>query len=766
MRFRIYQLFPLLLISCFFFACLQITGPKPRPSKTKTIQEKVDSVLALMTLEEKIGQLNQYNGFWEVTGPAPADGDAKKKYDQIKNGSVGSLLNVVGSKEVRKAQEIAMNNSRLKIPMVFAYDVIHGYQTMFPIPLGESASWDLEAIEKSARVAARETAASGLHWTFAPMMDVGRDARWGRVMEGAGEDPFLGSKIAVARVKGFQGDDLSDPNTIAACAKHFAGYGFSESGRDYNTVDINRSTLHNIVLPPFKAVADAGVATFMNSFNDLEGIPATGHKYLQRDLLKGEWGWDGMVVSDWGSIGEMIPHGYAKDQTHAAELALNAGSDMDMESRAYVNHLAENVKEGKVKESLIDDAVRRVLKLKFDLGLFDDPFKYCNEEKEKQEVGSKANLEAARDVAKRSIVLLKNQKNLLPLSKDLKSIAVIGPLANDKDVPLGSWRAHAKTNSAVSALEGIQAAVSAATEVKHAKGCDLAVGQRTFIHPLTISDKTDGFAEAVALAKSAEVVIMVIGEDCFQSGEGRSQVNIELPGVQQQLLEEVAKVNSNIVMVLMNGRPLAIPWAQENIPAIVEAWHLGSEAGNAIADVLFGDYNPSGKLPVSFPRSVGQVPIYYNHKNTGRPGPAGGLVFFSHFTDESNDPLYPFGHGLSYTTFKYGDLSIARTSMSSGGGSMKVSVEVTNTGNRAGEEVVQLYIKDHFGSTTRPVKELKGFQKIYLEPGESKEVSFRIGEEQLAFYTANNKWEVEPGDFTLYIGGDSKTELSIDFTIN
>ena len=730
-------------------------------SKVNVLETKVDSVLKLMTLEEKVGQLNQYNGFWEITGPTPKEGQAAKKYEDLKKGLVGSMLNVKGVKDVRALQKIAVEQTRLGIPLIFGFDVIHGYKTISPIPLAEAASWDLEAIKKSAAIAAEEASSVGLNWTFAPMVDISRDARWGRVMEGAGEDTYLGSKIAVARVQGFQGD-LSSNKNILACAKHFAGYAFAESGRDYNTVDVSETTLQNIIFPPFKATVDAGVRTFMNSFNELNGIPATGNSYLQRQVLKGDWKFDGFVVSDWGSINEMIPHGYAKDSKHAAEIALNAGSDMDMESSAYVEHLVALVNEGKVKESLIDDAARRILKVKFELGLFDNPYKYCDETREKETVGSPAIQEGVLDMAKKSIVLLKNQNDLLPLKKSGQKIALIGALANDKTSPLGSWRIAADENTAVSVLEGLENYKG--NQLNYAKGADVSVGRTQFIWETKINttDKS-GFAEAIATAKQADIVVMVLGEHGLQSGEGRSRADIGLPGVQQELLEEIFKVNPNIVLVLNNGRPLAIPWADEHIPAIVEAWQLGTQSGNAIAQVLYGDYNPSGKLPMTFPRNVGQVPIYYNYKNTGRPVMnEPDSVFWSHYIDEKTTPLYPFGYGLSYSKFEYSDMQLTSNSFAKNG-KIEVSVNIKNTGKVTGKEVVQMYIRDLIGSITRPVKELKGFEMIELKPNETKKVVFLIDEKTIQYFTANAKWESESGDFKVFIGGSSAKTLERDF---
>lgn len=755
------------IILAFFILLISLgfQSLKPIPKGDPELDARVDSLLSLMTLEEKVGQMNQYNGFWEVTGPAPKDGDAARKYEHLRKGLVGSMLNVTGSENVRAVQRIAVEETRLGIPLVIGYDVIHGFKTLSPIPLAEAASWDLPAIRKSAEVAAKESSAAGVNWTFAPMVDISRDARWGRVMEGAGEDTYLGSKIAYERVKGFQGEDLSQPHTILATAKHFAGYGFSESGRDYNTVDVGTSTLYNDIFPPFQAALEADVKTFMNSFNILNGIPATGNSFLQRGILKGKWAFEGLMVSDWGSIREMIPHGFARDGKHAAELAVNAGSDMDMESALYVEHLVSLVKEGKVKESDIDDAVKRILKLKFELGLFEDPYKYCNSDREKEITGSKEIRDAVLDMAQKSIVLLKNEGRLLPLKKSGANIALIGQLAADKDSPLGSWRALVETNSAVSVLEGLNSIGQ--NKIQYERGPLVFEGTQNFAFEVKVNkeDRT-GFQEAIQAAKQAEVVVMVLGENGFQSGEGRSRTDLGLPGLQQELLEEVYKVNPNIVLVLMNGRPLVIDWAAEHIPSIVEAWHLGSESGNAIANVLYGDYNPSGKLPMTFPRNVGQIPIYYNHKTTGRPDyPGQDLVFWSHYMDSPNTPLYPFGYGLSYTSFEYSDLKLSASQISKGG-NVELSVVLKNTGAVKGKETVQLYVRDLVASTSRPIKELKGFQQIELAPGESKEVKFIIDEKSLGFYTPKGNWIVESGEFKLFLGGDSDSEMNVDLVID
>lgn len=730
------------------------------------IEQKINTLMAKMTLEEKVGQMNQYNGFWDVTGPSPKEGNAALKYEHLRKGWVGSMLSVRGVKEVRAVQKIAVEETRLGIPLIIGFDVIHGYKTISPIPLAEAASWDMDAVKRSARVAADEASASGINWTFGPMVDISRDARWGRVMEGAGEDPYLGSKVAAARVQGFQGDtkpDLAKPNTIAACAKHFAGYGFAEAGREYNTVDMSNATLYNIVLPPFKAAKEAGVRTFMNSFNTLNGIPATGNSFLQRDILKGKWGFDGFVITDWASIREMINWGFAKDRKEASLKAVSAGADMDMESYAYVNELVKLVNEGKVDISLIDDAVRRILRVKYELGLFDDPYRYCNEKREKTVINSKANHEAVLDVAKKSIVLLKNDNNLLPLKKTGQKIALIGALAADKNSPLGSWRIASDDNTAVSVLEGMQQ--YKVNSLHYEKGADLIVGKATFLDEV-VYNTTDrsGYEAAKKAAKEADVVVMVLGEHGFSSGEARSRTSIDLPGLQQELLEEIYKVNPNIVLVLNNGRPLALPWAATHIPAIVEAWQLGSESGNAIAQVLYGDYNPSGKLPMSFPRNLGQVPIYYNLLNTGRPVDADKNVFWSHYSDVEKTPQFAFGHGLSYTTFEYSAPKANKATYTKGE-AVKIQVNITNTGAYDGKEVVQLYIQDVTASLARPIKELKGFEMISLKKGGSKTVTFTLTDNELGFYDNNGNYIVEPGKFKVFVGTSSDNVQELEFEL-
>lgn len=721
-------------------------------AQTDNMDQFIEDLLSKMTLEEKVGQMNQYSGFWEATGPAPSAGNAKRKYEDLRNGRVGSVLNVRGVEEVRAMQKLVVEESRLGIPLIFASDIIHGYKTLAPIPLAEAASWDLKAIEASARMAATEASATGVSWTFAPMMDISRDARWGRVMEGGGEDTYLGSAIAAARIRGFQGEDLSANNTIMACAKHFAGYGFAQSGLDYYTADIGTATLHNTVLPPFRAAVEAGVGSFMNGFNLLNGQPVTGSSYLQRDLLKGKWGFEGVVVSDWASIAEMEEHGYSEDLKAAAKQAVTAGSDIDMESYAYINHLQDLVESGSVSESLVDDAVRRILRAKYMLGLFEDPYRYCNEEREEALLYNEAHQDAVLDMAKKSIVLLKNEGNLLPLKKEGLKITLIGQLANDKTSPLGSWRIGSDDGTAVSVLEGLSAYEG--NEITFAEGPKLWSNEPTFVTPVEVNttDRT-GMAEAIEAAQNADVVIMVLGEHGFMSGEARSRTDISLPGLQQELLEKVYENNPNVVLVLNNGRPLTIPWAAERIPAIVEAWQLGSQTGHAVAQVLYGDYNPSGKLPMTFPRNLGQVPIHYNMHNTGRPNTKGD-VFYTHYIDSPLSPLFPFGYGLSYTTFAYDNL---RANLR--GQSVEVTVKLTNTGDRAGEEVVQLYIRDRAASVVRPTKELKGFEKLMLQPGESRTVAFRLTPQELGFYMPDGQFVTEPGTFDIMVGPNSSDLL-------
>lgn len=708
-------------------------------AQQKSINQRVDSLMKLMTLKEKIGQLNQYSGR-EVTGPA----NDRKTYllNDIKTGMVGSMLNVKGVKDTREIQAVALQ-SRLKIPLLFSLDVIHGYKTVFPIPLAESASWDMAAIRETAHVAAAEAAASGIHWTFAPMVDIARDPRWGRVMEGAGEDTYLGSAIARARVLGFQGDKLGRVDAIMACAKHFAAYGAAIAGRDYNPVDMSEQQLHEIYLPPFKAAADANVATFMNSFNTLNGVPATGNAYLQRDILKGAWAYKGFVVSDWGSIREMVPWGFAKDNNQAAEKAIIAGSDMDMESEAYKKELENLVKSGKVNVKLVDDAVKRILYKKFELGLFDDPYKFSDEQREAKVMNYPRYKDVALAAAEKSIVLLKNTNNTLPLQKGVKNIALIGPMVNAKRDQAGSWVVYADTANIVSVYEGLQHKFGNQTKFTYTQGT-------------TVSDSsTAGFSAAIANAKKADAVVMVLGETWDMSGESKSRTDISLPGKQEELFNAIKATGKPVIVVVMAGRPLVFNSIADKADAIVYAWFLGDQGGNAIANVLSGDYNPSGKLPMSFPRNVGQIPIFYNYYNTGRPvTKPTDIRYRSAYIDSPNDPRFAFGYGLSYTTFAYSNLKLEQTAINKGE-KVKVSFTLTNTGKVAGEEVAQLYIHDKFASVVRPVKELKDFAKVKLNPGESKTITFELTPAKLAFYQEKLGWRTEAGDFKIMVGGSS-----------
>ncbi len=711
------------------------------------INNRVDSVLSLMTLEEKIGQLTLYTSDNDVTGPT-----IRENYkEDIKTGKVGAIFNAFGADYTRKLQEIAVKETRLHIPLLFGYDVIHGQRTIFPIPLGEAASWDLDAMEKSARIAAEEASAEGLHWTFAPMCDISRDPRWGRMAEGAGEDTYLGSRIAAARVKGFQGEGIRQLNSVMACVKHFAAYGAAQAGRDYHTTDMSDRVLRETYLPPYKAAVDAGAATVMTSFNEVDGVPATGNKYLMTDILRNEWNFTGFVVTDYTSIMEMIPHGIAEDTASAAALALEAGVDMDMQAGFYDDALKKLVEEGKIKEGLIDEAVRRILHKKFELGLFNDPYRYSNVEREKSTLMKTEYIESARDISSKSIVLLKNEKQLLPLSKTTGKIAVIGPLADARKEMIGSWSAAGDWKKSVTLLEGIKSSVSHSTQVLYAKGCNIN------------DDSVQFFAQAIQTAKKADVIILAVGEGAMMTGEAASRVSLDLPGVQQKLVEAIQKTGKPVVVVLMNGRPLTINWIDKNIPSILETWFLGTQAGNAIADVLFGDYNPSGKLPVTFPRSVGQIPIFYSMKNTGRPMDLNNK-YTSKYLDESNDPLYPFGYGLSYTTFSYSDVTINKSEITSKD-EFTVSCKVTNAGSRAGEEVVQLYLRDVVGSVTRPVKELKNFQKIMIQPGESKDVVFKLNNHDLSFFRKDMSFGSEPGKFQVFIGGNSRDLKQAEFIL-
>ncbi|WP_024768473.1 beta-glucosidase BglX [Aquimarina macrocephali] len=735
-------------LGVFCFSCKNKTKSSDLSNQDTQIEHKIDSLMALMTLEEKIGQTVLYSSGADITGPV-----LDKNYvEYLKKGQVGAIFNATGSAYTRKLQKIAVEKTRLGIPLLFGYDVIHGYKTIFPIPMGEASSWDLELMEKSARIAAIEASVEGLHWTFAPMVDIARDPRWGRISEGAGEDTYLGSLIAKARVKGFQGNDLSSKNTILACAKHYAAYGAAQAGRDYHTVDMSMNTLRNVYLPPFKAAVDAGVATFMTSFNELNGIPATGNTFLLDQVLRKEWGFNGFVVTDYTSINEMIPHGYAEDLKHAGELAMNAGVDMDMQGGVYKNYMQQSIKEGKIEENRLNKAVKDILKLKYKLGLFDDPYKYCNEDKEAKVILNDDHLEAARDAARKSIVLLKNKDEVLPLNK-VKKIALIGPLASDEFHIIGNWAAHGNREGiAVSVKEGLEARESTFT---YTKGCEIVEGD------------TSNFAEAVKTAQNADVVVMVMGELENMSGEAASRTSIKLPGHQQELIAEIKKTGKPIVLVLLNGRPLDLSWENETVDAIVEAWFPGTSGGHAIADVLFGDYNPSGKLTVTFPRNIGQIPVFYNMKNTGRPVDLEGAnpKFVSRYLDVDNSPLFPFGYGLSYTTFQYSDVTLDSDVLTPDS-KITITASITNTGDYDGEEIAQLYIKDRFGSITRPVKELKGFKKVFLEKGETKTIEFILTANDLKFYDSTINFVNEKGDYDLFVGGSSDQKFTHQFSFS
>lgn len=706
---------------------------------------KVDSVLRLMTLDEKIGQLNQYTGNFQATGPVVDD---TTKIDQIKRGLVGSMLNIKGVANTRELQEYAMQ-SRLKIPLLFGLDVIHGMRTIYPIPLGEAASFDLDLMRRTAAGAAREAAAQGVHWTFAPMMDVSRDARWGRVMEGSGEDTWYGSLVAQARVKGFQGDDLADVETVMACAKHFAAYGACIAGKDYNAVDISDLTLHEVYLPPFKAAVDAGVASFMNSFNEINGIPSTGNRHIQRDLLKGAWGFNGLTVSDWGSIGEMIAHGFVPDLKGAAEAAILAGCDMDMESRAYVSNLKALVEEGKVPERYIDDAVRRVLLKKFQLGLFDDPFRYCDLEREARTVLCDSLRALSREAGRKSIVLLKNENNALPLAGFRGRIALIGSLAASKIDMRGFWANEGVIDEMVTVREGFERRFGARSVI-YTDGYDLETNELKL-------------PEAMRAAAQADVVVVAVGERYFNSGEAKSRADINIPATHQQLVRELKRSGKRVIVLLMGGRPMIFNEMAPAADAILLTWWLGTEAGNAIADVVAGDYNPSGKLPMTFPAHVGQIPIYYNYKSTGRPE-SKDRGYSCCYQDIDFEPAYPFGYGLSYTTFEVGEPVLAKQTWKRGE-DVEVTVRVKNTGRYAGRETVQLYVRDLVASVTRPVKELRGFRQVYLEPGEETEVRFTLGDAELGFHNAALEYVVEPGTFRVMVGPDSKRVKSAEFEL-
>jgi beta-glucosidase len=716
--------------------------PTSHSQQPRNVEQRVNALLAQMTLEEKLGQLQQLDG--------EGNGNFRPEHlELIRKGLLGSTLNVRGAQRTNQVQRVAMNESRLKIPLLFGFDVIHGYRTIFPIPLAEASSWDPTLAERSAAVAAQEANNVGLRWTFAPMVDIARDPRWGRITEGAGEDPFLGAAFARARVRGFQGDDYGATDKILACAKHFVAYGAAEGGRDYNTTDLSENTLREIYLPPFKAAVDAGVGTLMSSFNAINGVPASANAFTLTKVLRDEWKFDGFVVSDYTSVRELINHGIAANEEEAAAAALNAGVDMEMVSRSYNQFGPQLLKQNKLTTATIDEAVRRILRIKFRLGLFDRP--YTDEAREPASLLRPESIRLAREIAGRSMVLLKNDRETLPLNKNLGSIAVIGPLGDDRRAPLGWWAGDGKEENTVTPLAGIKAKVSAQTKVGYAKGCDV------------LGESTAGFQEAVDLAKASDVAIVFVGEIHEMVGEAASRATLDLPGRQMELVQAIHATGKPVVVVLVNGRPLSVGWIVNNAPAILESWMGGTESGNAIADILFGDVNPGGKLPVTVPRTVGQVPIYYNHMNTGRP-PEAQNRYTSKYFDAPWTPLFPFGYGLSYTTFKIGKPQLSAPRISANG-KLTVSVEVENTGRRAGDEVVQLYIRDLVATMTRPVKELKGFQRVSLQPGEKRRVEFVLGPEHLGFWNREMKYIVEPGEFRVMVGSNSVDVLEANLTV-
>ena len=745
--------FCLPLITLLFAAC-----GNPTKNSADRIEARIDSVMSLMTLEEKIGQLNLPSAGAFTTGAVESSDIAKK----IAEGKVGGLFNIKGIANVKDMQKIAVEKSRLKIPLFFGMDVIHGYESVFPIPLGLSCSWDMALIERSARIAATEASAAGINVTFSPMVDVSRDARWGRVSEGSGEDTYLGSEIAKAMVRGYQGNDLAANNTIMSCVKHFALYGAAEAGKDYATVDMSRHRMYNEYLTPYRAAIDAGAGSIMSSFNEIDGIPATGNKWLLTDLLRKEWGFKGFVMSDYTSISEMINHGMG-DINQVSALAMNAGLDMDMVSEGFLNTLVQSVQEGKVSEERINEACRGILRAKFQLGLFDDPYRYISEEREKSEVFTDANRREARNTAAQSFVLLKNKNQLLPLKKS-GTVAVIGPLAHARENMTGTWSVAARFSESISVLDGIQKAAGDKAKIVYAKGSNLdadsAIEARgtMFGKGLRRDKRTAGelLNEALRVASGADVIVAALGEGAEMTGEAASRTNLYIPETQQDLLKALLKTGKPVVLVLFTGRPLVLTWEEANVPAILNVWFGGSEAGDAIADVVFGDVNPSGKLTTSFPQSIGQVPLYYAQKNSGRPlnGPW-FQKFQMNYIDVSNDPLYPFGFGLSYTTFDYGALTLDKIQMSSGD-SIRVTIPIANTGSKDGSEVVQLYVRDLVGSVTRPVKELKGFKKIFLKAGETQNVSFTLTGKDLSFYNSELKFVAEPGKFQVMVGPNSR----------
>jgi len=738
----------------------------PQADKGK-MDQFIDNLMGKMTLQEKIGQLNLPVSGEIVTGQAKSSDVAGK----IRKGQVGGLFNVKGVENIREVQKIAVEQSRLKIPLLFGMDVIHGYETVFPIPLALSCSWDMEAIKESARIAAKESSADGICWTFSPMVDICRDPRWGRMAEGGGEDPYLGSEISAAMVKGYQGDDLTDKNTIMACVKHFALYGAPESGRDYNTVDMSHLSMFNNYFPPYQAAIDAGVGSVMTSFNVVDGIPATGNKWLMTDVLRDRWGFDGFVVTDYTAISEMIAHGMG-DLQQVSAMSLSAGTDMDMVADGFLTTLEKSLKEGKVTMAEIDKACRRILEAKYKLGLFDDPYKYCDASRVKKDIFTVENRAVARKIATETFVLLKNENNLLPLQRKGK-IALVGPLANTKANMPGTWSVAAAFDKYNSLYESMKQSLAGKAEVLYAKGSNLMYDAqreaeatmfgREMRDPRSAQELLD---EALSIASQADVIVAAVGESSEMSGESSSRTNLEMPDAQRDLLTALKKTGKPIVLVYFAGRSTVMTWEQENFPAILNVWFGGSEAADAICDVVFGDVSPSGKLTTTFPKNVGQIPLYYNHLNTGRPLEAGKWFskFRSNYLDIDNDPLYPFGYGLSYTTFRYGNLQLSNDSMNEKG-KITASVTVTNTGNYDADEIVQMYIRDMVGSVARPVKELKGFERIHLKKGESRTVSFDITAEQLKFYNSALNWVCEPGEFEVMVGGNSREVQTKKFSL-
>jgi len=743
----------------------QAQQPKQAVAEKAKMDKFVAGLMARMTMDEKIGQLNLPAIGFDVTGPLVSQ-DVDKK---IKSGLVGGVFNTYTPEAVRKLQDMAVKETRLGIPLIFGYDVIHGHKTIFPVPLALACTWDMALIEQSARIAAQEASADGLNWTFSPMVDIARDPRWGRVAEGAGEDPWLGSLVAKAMVKGYQGDDLKKNNTILACVKHFALYGGAEAGRDYNTVDMSMQKMYNEYLPPYLAAFNAGAGSTMSSFNEINGVPATANKWLMTDLLRKQWGFGGFVVTDYTAINELIEHGVGKDLKEVSAQALNAGIDMDMVGEGFLIHTKTLIKEGKVTPKILDDACRRILEAKYKLGLFDDPYRYINEDRAKNEILTPENRKAARIIAENAMVLLKNEKQLLPLDPKL-SIALIGPLANNQREMIGNWSAAGDWNKSVSVFSGIKSLLGNSSKVFYAKGCNLLT-DRAFLASISGDASVDARSddeminEAYRTASQADVVVAVLGEPAGLSGEAASRTEIGLPGRQLELLQTLLKTGKPVVLVLMSGRPLTLEFEAANVPAILEAWLGGTETGNAVAEVLFGKYNPSGKLAMTFPVNVGQIPIYYNHKNTGRPYVGNrNDKYKSRYLDVENAPLFPFGFGLSYTTFSYADLKLDKQKLTSNG-TLNVSVTLTNTGKYDGTEVAQLYIRDLVGSITRPVKELKGFQKVFLKSGESRTINFSLTPADLAFYNNNLQLNAEAGDFKIFVGTNSESCLEGSFEL-